>query len=97
MVVAATINSADAGDTATLAATLAEAHDNLVAVGLAPTSEDPCDLVADSYHSREWPRRGSTAGPGRPASPKSKPAKGHLRWHGDDGGARGGLMVTVAD
>jgi hypothetical protein len=42
-VVVAAPHSADAGDTATLASTT-EAHDNLVAVGLAPTSEDPCDL-----------------------------------------------------
>jgi len=48
------IHSADAGDTATLGPTLEEAHENLAAVGLAPTSEDPCDLVADKgYHSRE--------------------------------------------
>src|SRR5208282_1881193 len=39
VVVAAPIHSADAGDTATLAPTLAEAHENLAAVGLAPTSE----------------------------------------------------------
>jgi transposase len=84
VVVAAPIHSADAGDTATLASTLAEAHDNLVAVGLAPTSEDPCDLVADKgYHSREG-LKGLDGGPWKTRIAEPKPAKGHLRWHGDD-------------
>jgi transposase len=46
--VAASIHSADAGDTATLAPTLAEAHDNFAAVGLAVTSNIPGIL---------WPTR----------------------------------------
>jgi transposase len=38
----------------TLDPTLAAAEKNLAAVGLAPTPEDPCDLVADKgYHSRD--------------------------------------------
>jgi hypothetical protein len=84
VVVAASIHSADAGDTATLAPTLAEAHDNLAAVGLAPTSEDPCDLVADKgYHSREG-LKGLDCGPWKTRIAEPKPAKGYLRWHGDD-------------
>jgi hypothetical protein len=32
---------------------LEETQKNLSAVGLAPTKEDPCDLIADKgYHSR---------------------------------------------
>ena len=101
VVVAAPINSADAGDTATLASTLAEAHDNLVAVGLAPTSEDPCDLVADKgYHSREG-LKGLDGGPWKTPSPRWKGRQGSLRWHGDDGaraavyGNRGRLESAV--
>ena len=54
VIVAAPIHEADKSDTATLAPTLKEAEKNLSAVGLAPTPEDPCDLVADKgYHSRD--------------------------------------------
>ena len=54
VVVAAPIHSAEAGDTATLGPTLEEAQKNLAAVGLAPTSEDLSDLVADKgHHSRD--------------------------------------------
>lgn len=52
VIVAAPIHEADKGDTATLDPTLKEAEKNLSAVELAPTPEDPCDLVADKgYHS----------------------------------------------
>ena len=47
VIVAAPIHPADEGDTTTLAPTLAEAEKNLSAVGLAPTPEEPCDLIAD--------------------------------------------------
>ena len=47
VIVAASIHAAVKGDTATLDPTLEEAEKNLSVVGLAPTPEDPCDLVAD--------------------------------------------------
>ena len=54
VIVAAPIHPADAGDTATLDPTLEEAAANLSALGLAPTPEDPCDLVADKgYFPRD--------------------------------------------
>ena len=84
VVVAAPIHSADAGDTATLGPTLEEAQKNLTAVGLAPTSEDPSDLVADKgYHSRDG-LKGLDGGPWKTRIAEPKPANGYLRWHGDD-------------
>ena len=54
VVVAAPIHPADEGDTTTLSPTLEAAARNLGAVGLAPSEEEPCDLVADKgYHSRD--------------------------------------------
>ena len=54
VIVAAPIHAADKGDTVTLDPTLAAAEKNLAAVGLTPTPEDPCDIVADKgYHSRD--------------------------------------------
>ncbi len=51
VIVAAPIHEADKGDTTTLDPTLKEAEKNLSAVGLAPTSGEPCDFVADKgYH-----------------------------------------------
>jgi len=53
VIVAAPIHPADEGDTTTLKPTLDEAEKNLSAMDLAPTREDPCDLIADKgYHSR---------------------------------------------
>ncbi len=84
VVVAAPIHAADAGDTATLGPTLEEAHKNLFAVGLAPTPEDPCDLVADKgYHSRDG-LKGLDGGPWKTRIAEPKPANGYLRWRGDD-------------
>lgn len=84
VIVAAPIHEADKGDTATLDETLKTAKDNLSAVGLAPTHDAPCEIIADKgYHSRsvlkeldggEWKSRIS-----EPA-----PAKGYLRWQGDE-------------
>ena len=54
VVVAAPIHLADEGDTTTLSPTLGAAARNLDAVGLAPSEEEPCVVVADKgYHSRE--------------------------------------------
>lgn len=84
VIVAAPIHSADQGDINTLKPTLKAAVENLTAIGLAPTSEDRCDLVTDKgYHSRSvlkqldddiWRSRIS----------EPKPANGVLRWHGDE-------------
>ena len=84
VVVAAPIHRADAGDTTTLGPTLEEAHKNLSAVGLAPTPEAPCDLVADKgYHSRDG-LKGLDGGAWRSRIAEPTPANGYLRWHGDD-------------
>src|SRR4051812_17834964 len=79
------IHPADQGDTRTLAATLEQAMLDLV--GLAPTPEDPAEMVADKgYHSREglkaledsaWKSRIS-----------EKEQKAFARWHGDDAARR---------
>ncbi len=54
VVVAAPIHAADEGDTTTLSPTLEAAARNLDAVGLAPSEDEPCVLVADKgYHARE--------------------------------------------
>jgi transposase len=47
VVVAAQIHSADEGDTTTLSPTLEAAACNLAEVGLAPSGDEPCVLVAD--------------------------------------------------
>ena len=47
VIVAAPIHSADQGDTNTLDPTLKAAARHLAGIGLTPTSEDRCDLVAD--------------------------------------------------
>src|SRR5206468_10242239 len=53
-VVAAEMDPADRGDTATLPGTLEAAEANLATVGTAPTPADPAELVADKvYHSRD--------------------------------------------
>ncbi len=82
-IVAAPIHGADQGDTKTLSGTLEAAEENLEAVGMEPSLEDPAELVADKgYHSRsglkdledsEWTSRISEPKP-----------KGINRWKGDD-------------
>ena len=81
-IVAAEVHSADRGDAATLPDTLEAAAVNLAAVGTAPTSENPAELVADKgYHSRDglkdledgaWKSRIA-----------EKRGTGVSRWHGD--------------
>ncbi len=84
VIVAAPIHEADQGDTATLDPTLKEAEKNLSAVGLAPTSEEPCDLVADKgYHSRDV-LKGLDDGPWKTRISEPRPSQGYSRWHGDD-------------
>jgi len=84
VIVAAPIHEADKGDTATLDPTLKEAEKNLSAVGLAPTPEEPCDLVADKgYHSRDV-LKGLDDGPWKTRISEPRPSQGYSRWHGDD-------------
>jgi transposase len=54
VIVAAAIHPADHGDTTTLPETLQAAAASLAAVDVAPTPEDPAELIADKgYHSRD--------------------------------------------
>lgn len=86
-IVAAPVHEADQGDTSSLPGTLEAAADNLEAVGLAPSEDDPAELVADKgYHSRdglkdledsEWKSRVSEPKP-----------KGINRWKGDEDARR---------
>ena len=81
-VVAAEMQLADRGDTATLPGTLESAARHLAAVEAAPSAEVPAELVADKgYHSRET-LKSLDDGPWktRIAEPKRD---GFLRWHGD--------------
>lgn len=86
-VVAAEMYAADQGDTATLPGTLASAAEHLAAVEVAPTPEEPAELVADKgYHSRaglkeleDGPWKSRIAEPRRDA---------FLRWRGDDAARR---------
>jgi hypothetical protein len=83
VIVAAPIHAADEGDTTTLAPTLEVAQKNLSAVGLAPTAEDPCDLIADKgYHSRAVMKE-LDDGPWKTRIAEPLPSKGYLCWHGD--------------
>jgi len=82
VIVAAPIHGADEGDTVTLDPTLAAAEKNLAAVGLAPTSEDPCDLVADKgYHSRDV-LKDLDDSPWKTRIAEPRPSKGYLREMG---------------
>jgi len=53
-------------------------------VGLAPTNEDPCDLVADKgYHSRAV-LKDLDDGPWKTRIAEPLPSKGYLCWQGDE-------------
>ena len=84
VIVAAPIHPADQGDTNTLDPTLKAAEQNLADIGLAPTCEDTCDLVTDKgSHSRGVLKRlDNDVWKSRISEPK--PAKGVLRWYGDE-------------
>ena len=83
VIVAAPIHEADKGDTTTLNETLDEAKAKLLAVGLAPTPDDPCEVIADrGYHSREVLKE-LDGGEWKSRIAEPAPAKGYLRWHGD--------------
>jgi len=84
VIVAAPIHLADQGDTNTLDPTLKAAAQNLADIGLMPTSQDPCDLVTDKgYHSREV-LKGLDGDMWKSRISEPAPAKGVLRWHGDE-------------
>ena len=84
VVVAAPIHLADEGDTTTLSPTLGAAARNLDAVGLAPSEEEPCVVVADKgYHSREQ-LKALEGGVWKTRIAEPEPSKGYLRWHGDE-------------
>ena len=84
VVVAAPIHPADEGDTTTLSPTLGAAARNLDAVGLAPSEEEPCVVVADKgYHSREQ-LKALEGGVWKTRIAEPEPSKGYLRWHGDE-------------
>jgi transposase len=84
VIVAAPIHEADKGDTTTLGDTLETAKANLSAVGLAPTPDDPCEIIADKgYHSREV-LKGLDDGEWKSRISEPLPAKGYLRWQGDE-------------
>ena len=86
-VVAAEVHPASQGDTTTMPGTLASAAEHLAAVEVAPTPEDPAELVADKgYHSRAG-LKSLEDGPwkSRIAEPRRDE---FLRWHGDDAARR---------
>ena len=84
VVVAAPIHPADEGDTTTLSPTLDAAARNLDAVGLAPSEDAPCVVVADKgYHAREQ-LKALEDGVWKTRIAEPEPAKGYLRWHGDE-------------
>ncbi len=83
VVVAAALHPADQGDTTTIEGTLTAAETNLAQVSVAPTTDQPGELIADKgYHSRALLK---TLDAGvwktRIAEPKQP---GFSRWHGDD-------------
>ena len=86
-IVAAPIHFADQGDTKTLPGTLETTERNLEALGLAPNTEEPAELVADKgYHSRQGLKDlQDSAWRTRISEPKPK---GILRWKGDDDARR---------
>jgi transposase len=84
VVVAAPIHPADQGDTATLSPTLEAAARNLGQVGLAPSEAEPCVVVADKgYYAREQ-LKALEGGEWKTRIAEPEPAKGYLRWHGDE-------------
>ena len=96
VVVAAPIHPADEGDTTTLSPTLEAAARNLGEVGLAPSEDEPCVLVADKgYHAREQ-LKALEGGVWKTRIAEPEPAKGYLRWHGDEAARQSGLRQPGA-
>ncbi|MEZ5935990.1 MAG: transposase [Alphaproteobacteria bacterium] len=86
-IVAAPIHEADQGDTSSLPGTLEAAEENLEAVRMEPSLEDPAELVADKgYHSRGG-LKGLEDGAWKSRISEPKP-NGIHRWKGDDDAKR---------
>ena len=86
-ILAAEIHAADRGDPATLPETLAAAAASLAALCIAPTADDPAELVTDKgYHSREGLKQLDDSAWKTRIAEKKSPA--FLRWHGDDAARR---------
>jgi transposase len=84
VVVAAPIHPADEGDAKTLSPTLEVATRNLEEVGVAPSADEPCVLVADKgYHSRAQ-LKALDGGEWKTRIAEPAPAKGYLLWNGDE-------------
>jgi transposase len=86
-ILAAEVYRGDAGDTQTLEATIEGAAANLEGLDLAPTPDQPAELVADKgYHARDVLKR---LADGPWTTRISEPARRTvLRWHGDDDARR---------
>ena len=85
---AAPIHPANEGDTTTLSPTLEAAARNLDAIGLTPTQDEPCVLAADKgCHAREQLKT-LEGGVWKTRIAEPEPAKGYLRWHGDEAAQR---------
>ena len=88
------IHPADRGDTNTLERALKAAAQNLASIRLSSTLENPCDLVADKgYHSREV-LKGLAGDVWKTRISEPLPAKGILRWHGDEAAQKSGLRQS---
>ena len=93
VVVAAAIHPLDEGDTTTLSPTLDAAARNLDAVGLAPSEDAPCVVVADKGHHAREQLKALEDGVWNTRIAEPEPAKGYLRWHGDEAfGARADVI-----
>jgi hypothetical protein len=95
VVVAAPIHPADEGDTTTLSPTLDAAARNLDAVGLAPSEDVPCVVVADKYHAREQ-LKALDGGVWKTRIAEPEPCKGYLALAWRRGGAQSGLRQSRA-
>jgi hypothetical protein len=86
-IVAAKIHPADVGDSRTLTGTLEQAEAMLDLIGLAPTPEDPAEMIADKgYHARDVLKDlADSAWKSRIAE---KESQAFARWHGDDAARR---------
>ena len=95
--VAASIHSAEAGDTATLGPTLEEAQKNLAAVGLTPTCEDPSDLGGRrSGYQRRDGLKALDGGPWKTRIAELETRQGLFALAWRRRGARGGVWCNRA-
>ena len=60
---------------------------NLEAVGLRPSEEEPCVRRGQGYHAREQ-LKALDGGVWKTRIAEPEPAKGYLRWHGDEAAQR---------